>query len=471
MARVTGPRESAGPAHPAGAAADAAALGARAAADRIAGGSLTVYQLAAACLARVAAREGELHAWAYLDRERVLQRASTIDDAGARQPLCGVPVAVKDIMDTADMPTEYGSPIYRGHQPRTDAACVARLRAAGGLVLGKSATTEFAHTHPAATRNPHHPDHTPGGSSSGSAAAVSAHMVPLALGTQTAGSVIRPATFCGVHAYKPSYGAIPVAGTRPLAPSLDTIGMFARSVSDLCWFAAALLDQPVAAELAAAAESPESPGAPASPAAVSRAATPPAGAGGPPRVGLMRTHHWHEVDAGAQAVVEAAYERLRRSGAGGRELETPAWFAPLDDTHAVIMDRETADSLYFERQEHPDQLSVEITNAMVRGLAINEARYRWALQQAFAARRRARALFAEVDLILTPSAPGAAPGTLTSTGCAAFNRIWTLLGTPCITLPAGTNGGGLPLGVQLTAAYGDDARLLAAANWADAVLR
>ena len=164
------------------------------------------------------------------------------------------------------------------------------------------------------------------------------------------------------------------------------------------------------------------------------------------------------------------------SGYGGRapadvSWETPAWFAPLDDTHAVIMDRETADSLYFERQEHPDQLSVEITNAVVRGLAINEARYRWALQQAFAARRRARALFAEVDLILTPSAPGAAPGTLTSTGSAAFNRIWTLLGTPCITLPAGTSGGGLPLGVQLTAAYGDDARLLAAANWADAVLR
>ena len=426
---------------------DPATLGARAAAARIAGGSLSAYGLAAACLERAAARDGEVLAWAYLDRDRIMRRAMAIDDAGALRTLCGVPIAVKDIIDTADMPTEYGSPIYRGHQPTTDAACVARLRAAGGLVLGKTVTTEFAHTHPAATRNPHHLAHTPGGSSSGSAAAVAAHMVPLALGTQTGGSVIRPAAFCGVHGYKPSFGAIPIAGTRPLAPSLDTIGLFARSVSDLRWLAAALLEQPVVAE------------------------TIPAPPSDRPRIGLFRTHRWHQVERDAQTVIVRAYEELVRAGAEGRELETPPWFAALDDTHAAIMDRETAESLYWERREHPDQLSGEIGAAVARGVAVDQAHYRRALEQALAARRRARYLFADLDAILTPSTTGAAPADLTTTGDPAFNRIWTLLGTPCVTLPVGSGGGGLPIGIQLTAPYGADDRLLAVGEWADAALR
>lgn len=416
-------------------------LSAAEAARRIARRELSSEALVSACLERIAAREQEVQAWAFLDTELALKQARALDREPPQGPLHGVPVGIKDIFDTADLPTEYNSPIYQGHRPRTDAACVALLRRAGCVILGKTVTTEFAHVHPAKTRNPHRLTHTPGGSSSGSAAGVADFMVPLALGTQTGGSIIRPAAFCGTVGCKPSFNTINRAGLKFAAESLDTIGLFARSAED------AALGLHVLS---------------------GRALPDFKQAGGrKPRVGLCRTPRWRDADPATQAAIEGAAARLAKAGARVADFELPEGCAELFDEHGKIMNYESARALAWEYLNHPDQISATLRPRIEQGWKITRGAYDAARQLARDCRRRLAARMTDCDFLVTPSAPGEAPGTLETTGDSIFNRVWTLLGVPCVTLPFGTGPGGLPLGVQLVGPFDGDTELLASAQWVE----
>jgi len=420
---------------------DLHALSATEAARRIAAGTLSAEKLTRALLDRIELREGTVGAFEHLDPDQALAAARAVDLGDVPGPLRGVPIAVKDLMDTADMPTAYGSPIYRGWRPRADAAVVALARAAGAVVLGKTVTTEFATYHAGKTTNPHDAAHTPGGSSSGSAAAVADTMAPLALGSQTAGSVIRPAAFCGVVGYKPSFGMIPRAGTKPLSESLDAIGVFARSVADAALFAGVLTGRP---ELLDAA----------TPARVGRA---------PVALGLCLTPQWTMAAPETAALFESLPEMLARGGLAPTPVEVPAEHRPLLEAQSLVMGFELAQALSWERLTHPAQLSPELRELLAAGAAVTPADYDRAQRQAREARRALPIFFGGLDAVLVPAAPGEAPEGLAYTGDPAFSRIWTLLGVPCLTLPAGRGPRGLPLGVQLVGRIGDDARLLAVA--------
>ena len=417
-------------------------LSASEAARRIAAGRLTARALVESCLERIARREGEVGAWAHIDADQALAEARACDQSPPRGPLHGIPIGVKDIMNTVDLPTGYGSRAYRGHRPGADAACVALARAAGAIVLGKTETTEFAALSPGKTRNPHHPAHTPGGSSSGSAAAVADFMVPLAFGTQTAGSILRPASFCGIVGMKPSFGLIAPAGTKVLAPSLDTVGGFARDVADTALFLAALTDRP---ELR------------------------PAGPAQRPRIGLYRPQPWGEAQPETVAALEAAREALARAGADVAERAPFPDFDGLVAAQLAIMNHEAARNLAWERLCRAAEIMPRTAAMLADGMAVSAADYDAARAQAAAARARLGAFFGEFDAMLVPAAPGEAP-PLATTGDAVFNRPWTLLHLPCIALPAHRGAAGLPVGVQLVGRSGEDARLLAIALFAEAAL-
>jgi len=421
-------------------------LSAVAAARRIADGAVTSEDLVAACLARIEAREDAVGAWQYLDPDAALAEARARDaqaTGGApRGPLHGLPVAVKDLIDTADMPTTYGSPIYADHRPVADAACVVALRAAGAVILGKTVTTEFAVFKPGKTRNPHDLARTPGGSSSGSAAAVVDHMVALALGTQTAGSVIRPAAFCGAVGYKPSYGAIDMAGVKDAAPTLDTLGVFARSVAD-----AALLAQTMARPGTALA-----------------AVDPRALDGDAPRVGLCRTPQWDRAEAAQRSALEDLCERLAAAGADIDEAPTPPDFDGLADAQDDIMWAGLARSLAPERRDHAELLSDPLREKLDAGAALPEERVAAAEALAVSCRGQLDTLFGDRDVIVAPPAPGEAPDAAT-TGDPLFNRMWNLLRAPALTLPVAKGPAGLPLGAQILARAGNETGLLRAAHW------
>lgn len=421
-------------------------LGATEAARLIATRKLTSESLVAACLQRIASRDADLKAWTCCDPEFALRQARALDLAARPLgPLHGVPVGFKDVLDTADLPTEYGSPIYREFCPRWDAACVALVRAAGGVLLGKCATTEFANNYPAPTRNPCNLAHTPGGSSSGSAAAVADAMVPLALGTQTGGSTIRPAAYCGVVGYKPTFNLINRAGLKFVAESLDTIGLFGRNVEDV-----ALLARAVSGfELPSVAERPSA----------------------APHIGLHRTPRWDQADASAQSALESAARALEKAGAKVYDLDLPADFGELYEEHTVIMGFEEAQALAYEYSRHKPLLSDTLRQRIEEGMRTPRADYESAMRHARACRDHLDRTFAEIDFVLTLSAPGEAPRGLTSTGSSLFNRIWTLLGVPCLNVPYGTGPNGLPLGVQLIGAAGSDAAILRWAHWTCVVLR
>ncbi len=408
-------------------------------------GQLSATTLIEACLARIKAREPGLKAWVYLDPEAALAQAQACDATGPKPPLYGVPVGVKDIIDTADMPTTYGSPIYHGHRPAADADCVTRVRAAGGITLGKTASTEFAYRHLfTGTRNPHNRAHTPGGSSSGSAAAVADHMIPLAFGTQTAGSIIRPASYCGVYGYKPTFNTFSLAGVKALAPGLDTLGHLARSVDDL-----ALLASVLSAQI---------------PAAVSEWSD------GAPRIGIARMKEWSHAETATIQAVETAAQRLRDEGAFVDEITAPAGFGELGEIQKIIMDVEALSALATEHKQHREALSTELREILDRAALIPLARYEEAVGKARALRARVDELFADKDVLLTASASGEAPAGLDFTGDPVFNRVWTLLHVPCINLPYARGSQGLPVGIQLVGRLGDDVRLLSAAKWAAARL-
>lgn len=424
---------------------DLSKLGARQAARLIADGELGVAELVDACLAHIEAREPDVRAWTCVDAEAVRAQARDCDDQGPRAPLYGVPVGIKDIIDTAELPTAYGSPIYAGHRPAADADCVARIRAAGGIVMGKTVTTEFAFRHPFGhTRNPHDPRHTPGGSSSGSAAAVADFMVPLALGTQTGGSIIRPASYCGVYGYKPTFGAFSLRGVRPLAPGLDTLGHFARSIDDL-----ALLASVLSTELPA--DVPPWPDA-------------------PPRVGLAPIPDWSNAEAESVNALRSAAAILEAEGARVAELTAPERFKQLGAAHRTIMHAEALRELALEFKQHAEGLSAELMEILRRAAALPAASYQDARALAQACRAQAEELFAGNDVLLGPSASGEAPAGLSHTGDPVFNAVWTLLHFPCVTIPFAQGPHGLPVGVQLIGRPGRDVQLLAAAKWVAARL-
>src|SRR5216683_1269802 len=423
---------------------DPLTLSARDAAREIAAGRLSAEALVAACLERIAAREPVVGAWHHLDRDAALAAARCCDTSAPSGPLHGIPIAVKDLIDTVDMPTGYGSAIYEGHRPAADAACVALARAAGAIVLGKTVTTEFACFTAGKTANPHNPAHTPGGSSSGSAAAVADGMAPLALGTQTAGSVIRPASYCGVVGFKPSFGTIARAGVKPLSDSLDTIGTMARNVADAAFFAGILGGRPGLREVAMPAA--------------------------PPRFGLYRTPMWEEREPSTEAALNHARTALERAGAQIAEIEVPPEHRGLTAAQERVMGFELVRGLAYERLQHSGELSPRLGQLLDAGMKVGADAYDAACTETAAARAHLDRFFGPCAAVLAPAAPGEAPAGLSYTGNPVFNRMWTLLGVPCVTLPAIWGGSGLPTGVQLVGRPGCDAELMAAALFVERAL-
>jgi len=423
---------------------DPLALSARDAAREIAAGRLSAVALVEACFDRIAAREPVVGAWHHLDRAAALAAARRCDASAPSGPLHGIPIAVKDLIDTSDMPTGYGSTIYEGHRPAADAACVALARAAGAIVLGKTVTTEFACFTAGKTVNPHNPAHTPGGSSSGSAAAVADGMVPLALGTQTAGSVIRPAAYCGVVGFKPSFGMIARAGVKPLADSLDTIGTMARNVADAAFFAGILGGRPGLREVAMPAA--------------------------PPRFGLYRTPMWEEREPSTEAALDHARAALERAGAQIAEIPIPPEHRGLSAAQESVMGFELVRGLAYERLQHSAELSPRLGQLIDVGMTIGADEYDAARAETAAARARLDGFFGSCEALLAPAAPGEAPAGLGYTGNPVFSRMWTLLGVPCVTLPAIWGASGLPTGIQLIGRPDRDAPLMAAALFAERAL-
>ncbi len=360
-------------------------------------------------------------------------------------PLAGKLIAVKDIFDTADFPTAYGSPIYSGHQPSTEAAMVGIVRHAGGLVIGKSVTTEFAYLQPAATLNPAAPGCTPGGSSAGSAAAVAAGLVPLAIGSQTGGSTIRPASYCGIAGFKPSFGAMPTAGMKCFSWSLDTVGLFARTVDEVAVFAQAASGQ--------------------------RVLTQPAREPGQWTVGIPRAYPWGEVSASGLKAMSRAAELLRAAGARVVECELPAWVGDSFTAHDAVQGWEAARALTLEIDTSLTMLSPLLRDYLLASRKISDASYAAAQVVARRARLQCRDWLPGIHVLLTPSAPDEAPTGFASTGASTFNRAWTLLGTPCLNVPGATGISGRPMGLQLIAPPGDDSECLAAGALLEAALR
>jgi Asp-tRNA(Asn)/Glu-tRNA(Gln) amidotransferase A subunit family amidase len=385
------------------------------------------------CAEAIAAREQDIGAFVALDIEAARKAAE--QTASRSSPLRGLPVGIKDIYDTADLPTAYGSPIYAGYRPRADAAAVTLARRAGGVVLGKTATTEFASLVPAGTRNPRNLAHTPGGSSSGSAAAVAAGMAPIAFGSQTAGSVIRPAAFCGVAGFKPSYRLIPTVGMKTYAWHLDTAGLFAANIADVAYAATAIAERPLRVDQ-----------------------KPPA----TPRIGLVRTHLWAKASAAMHAAIDTAARAAEAKGAKVTELELPEIMQGAFRAQFIIQDFEAFRSFAFDYDNHRDQIGRLLREQLDRAAAISPEDYDAARRVASRARRSLDDFMRDIDVILTPSAPGAAPHGLGSTGDPVFNRLWTLMGTPCVNVP-GLSEGDLPLGVQIVGDFGRDRETLEAA--------
>jgi Asp-tRNA(Asn)/Glu-tRNA(Gln) amidotransferase A subunit family amidase len=397
-------------------------------------GAATPLEIVQACLARIVQREPQVRAWAWHDPQDALQQARALPSGPAGLPLYGVPVGIKDIIDTADMPTEYGSAAYKGYRPGADAEVVRRLRAAGALILGKTVTTEFAYAHPGPTVNPHNAKHTPGGSSSGSAAAVGDLMVPLALGTQTGGSTIRPAAYCGIVGFKPTFGNIPTQGVRPLSPSMDTLGIHARSVAD-ARLLYAVLSGSVPPAVAAAAE---------------RA----------PRIAFCPDFLGDRADADARRVLNQARAALEADGAEVVLQSLPEAWAELGQANRSIMAYEAARENERTYAEVGDRLAPPTKALIEAGRVMPPAQYRQALELVAACRESFEQLMHDFDAILTFSAPGEAPAIEQGTGDSIFNRAWTTLGVPCLTLPYGRGAQGLPLGVQFVGAAGRDYALL-----------
>ncbi len=413
-------------------------LSASAVAQQIAAGKTTAVAVTEACLARIEAREGALHAWAFIDPDLALEQAHTCDRAAPQGLLHGVPIGVKDIIDTNDMPTEMGSPIYAGRRPPADASCVALVRAAGAIVLGKTVTSEFAGSFPGPTTNPYDAMRSPGGSSSGSAAAVADFMAPAAFGTQTGGSVLRPSAYCGIIGYKPTFGTFNIAGVKPAAQSLDTLGLHVRDLDDVQLLTAVLVNRaPTVLEAPATA----------------------------PSIGLCRTHLWDIALPETQAAVEDAASRLAQAGATVREVAAPETFGGLDDARIAINCYERSRHMTHEWRYHRDGLSDVFQEVMQTGLDTTYDDYVATLRLTEDCREQSGALFEGLDVLLAPCADGEAPEGLGYSGNPRLQAIWTAIRLPTISLPTHSGPNGLPVGIQLIGRYRDDDRLLSVAKW------
>jgi Asp-tRNA(Asn)/Glu-tRNA(Gln) amidotransferase A subunit family amidase len=420
----------------------------------LADGRMSAEELVRGCLARIRADEPRVQAWAFVDEERALAQARNADrvrrEGHAMGPLHGLPVGVKDIVDTADMPTENGTALHAGRRPFHDAAIVARLRSAGAVILGKTVTTELATYAPGKTRNPHNPEHTPGGSSSGSAAAVAAHMVPVAIGTQTNGSVIRPAAFCGVYGYKPTFGLVSRDGILKQSPPLDQVGFMARTVEDLAIIAEPLMGydeyDPATRPLArpqlreVALQDPPL----------------------PPVFAFTKTPNWDDAEPQTREAFEEVAESL---GEQARPFTVPAVLADAWEWHRTIMEADIARNYHHEYERGRDQLSASLRGQIERGRVVTAVDYNNAVDRIATVGESLEEVFDRCDVFLTAAAAGPAPRGLESTGSPAFCTLWTFAGMPAVTLPLLTAENGLPMGIQLVGRRGDDARLLRTARW------
>lgn len=430
------------------------ALGAVELRDRLARGALRAVDLAQACLDRIGSEEPRVQAWAWLDGDHVMAQARALDahraSGRAIGPLHGLPVGLKDVIDTVRIPTANGTALDAGRVPTADAFVVERLKAAGAIIVGKTVSTELAFLHPGKTRNPHDPERTPGGSSSGSAAAVAAGMVPLAIGTQTGGSVIRPAAFCGVVGFKPTFGAIPRAGILSQSPSLDTVGVFARCAEDAALVAEVLFGHHASDRATQPSPFPRL-------LEIASAAPPVV-----PTLAFVRPPGWDSADEDTKA---AFFELVDALGERCFEAVLPNAFDEAVTIRERINYAEMAKCYYSYERRGQDRLSPVLREALDFGKSIPARDYIAALDWPDVLYAGLGEIFERCDAIVTPAAPGPAPAGLASTGSSVFNGLWTLCGTPAVTLPLLAAEGGLPMGVQLVGRRGDDARLLRTARW------
>ena len=433
--------------------------------EKIGSGELKSETLIRAYLERIQERDKDIKAWVHIEPELAIKQAKRIDSGAFKGgALRGIPLGIKDVIDTFDMPSSYGSPIYSEYRPFSDAACVSIARNEGAIIMGKTATAEFANSPAPETRNPHNLLHTPGGSSSGSAAAVADFMTPLALGTQTGGSIIRPAAFCGVVGYKPTFNRVNRAGLKFSAESLDTIGFFARNVKDISLLAHALIGQ----------------------------GSPQFRLNHPPRIGLYRTTHWDDANELVQQTLIESASKLKKAGASVVEIALSKQFDRLYEAQNTMMFYEAYKSMIFEMTNFKDQLSLALRERLEKGKNITHQEYSKELSYS----KNCINLFANeissVDILITLSAPGEAPKGLHSTGNSLFNRIWTLLGVPCIHIPIDrseekkvvsiqkdidpkntsiTKASPLPVGFQIIGHLNEDVKTLEYANWIESVLK
>lgn len=422
-------------------------------------GRATVQDYVASCSAHIVALEPSIQAWEWFDASRAMADAE--ERAGgilADLPLYGIPVGVKDIINTRGIPTRMGSRIYQNNVPSHSAWVVRRLESLGGLVMGKTVTTEFAFRAPGKTRNPWNPAHTPGGSSSGSAAAVAAGFVPVAIGTQTLGSVIRPAAFCGVVGFKPSFGAISRTGVHPFAPTLDTVGVFARSVADAAWFGACLMGQDSRDE-ATFVRAP-----------VRMLRVPLEASPANPRIAVIRTPKWDVASEAQRTHFDECVAKLAAAGAHTKEVSLPRLFDAAWDNVMVIAAREATRSFLPVESRHRIRLSPALIELLDRGHRVTPEQYTKARERREDYRRWFDAMFDRFDAIVTLPAPGEAPEGLASTGDHTFNSLWTQAGLPAVTIPSGRGPRGLPLGLQVVGRYREDERALQVAAWVEATL-
>jgi len=410
-------------------------LGAAEAARLLARREILALDLVRSCLDRISERESAIRAFVHLDSDTALEHARRLDRGAWQGLLHGLPLGVKDLFDTFDMPSSYGSPIYAGHRAVADASVVARCRAAGAVVMGKTVTTEFATFKPGPTRNPFNLTRTPGGSSSGSAAAVADCMLPLALGTQTAASIVRPAAYCGVVGYKPSFGRVPRYGMKLLSESLDTVGCFGRSVEDVALIGAALTgDMNLLVQ-----EIPELRSL---------------------RIGLFRGTAWDKVSPETMNLWDKLVTRMTAESIVVQDVSIPTWFSGLSELQADVMAVEASMSLSDELQRYPELISTDLMNLIEKGRQIDGSMHNQNMEKAAAAKAMTFELFYDHDVLMAPSAVGEAGWAYEGTGDPVYGRSWTLLGLPCVHLPMGFGLNSMPLGFQLIGKNFDDAKLV-----------
>lgn len=402
--------------------------------ERLEAGRTTSVAIVEDCLKRIAAREPDIRGWAYLDPELALKQARACDAQPRRSRLHGIPVGVKDIFDTYDMPTEYGSSIHKGHRPTMDTALVGLMRRAGMVILGKCRTTEFASPVPAGVRNPHDFARNPGVSSSGSAAAVADFMVPLALGSQTGGSTILPAAFCGVVGYKSSLTGLDRGGVRHLRPTLDTMGLFARSIDDIAALRGVLTGVGPAASVR--------------------------GVNGL-RIGVCKTVSWNEAQPEAVQALERAARSVSAAGATTHDAEMPAVFDGIGQSFRIIAAVEVSRALAAEGRDHFAKLNHWVKDGLTFAATVDQAQFEQAQHHVVRCQQAMAEIFKGCDAIITPSTAGEASTDIVGVSNSAFNRIWTLLHVPCVTIPAYEGPNGMPVGLQVVGPVGDDDRLLA----------